>query len=65
MGRWIQEAVPQPETGLDQGRPRLGPAHAVDAQPRRYWNPSTAAFGAGPEDAVGVRSRGQLGAERC
>ena len=40
----VEEPVSEPPTGLDQGRPGLGPQTPSTRRPRRYWKASTAAL---------------------
>ena len=50
----VEEAVPEAQARLDQGRPGLGAADAVDAQAPAVLEALDGGLGPGPEDAVGV-----------
>ena len=56
-GPAVEEAVTQPETGLDQGVPGLGAADAVDAEAAQALEGLEGGPGARAEDAVGVDGR--------
>jgi hypothetical protein len=56
-GPAVEEAVTQPETGLDQGIPGLGATDAVDAQAAQALESLEGGPCARAEDAVGVDGR--------
>ena len=56
-GPAVQEAVAEPETGLDQGVPGLGAADAVDPQPPPVLEGLDRGPGGRAEEAVGVDGR--------
>ena len=54
----VEEPVPEAQPGLDQGRPGLAPAHAVDAQAPAVLEALDRGLGPGPEDSASdVRER--------
>jgi hypothetical protein len=53
----VEEAVAQPETGLDQGVPGLLPASAVDPEPPLVLKGLEGGPGPGTEDAIGIDGR--------
>jgi hypothetical protein len=50
----VQEAVADPETGLDQGFPGLKPANAIHAQTTQTLKGLDRSAGRRPEDAVSI-----------